>query len=92
MKYLYWGYAEKGFKPANELYDLKTDPLELTNQFSSSDYTKARKKMQKLYDQHLAHWKESAVAYNNYQKFGTLFDRKLKWDEKVRRVKNLSSK
>jgi Cft2 family RNA processing exonuclease len=48
--------------------------------------------MQKLYDQHLAHWKESAVAYNNYQKFGTLFDRNLKWDEKVRRVKNLSSK
>ena len=92
MKYLYWGYAEKGFKPTNELYDLKTDPLELTNQFSSSDYTKARKKMQKLYDQHLAHWKENAVAYNNYQKFSTLFDRKLQWDEKVKRVNNLSSK
>ena len=69
MKYLYWGYAAKGFKPTNELYDLNTDPLELTNQFTSSDYTKARKKMQKLYDQHLAHWKENAVAYNNYQKF-----------------------
>ena len=92
MKYLYWGYAAKGFKPTNELYDLKTDPLELTNQFTSSDYTKARKKMQKLYDQHLAHWKENAVAYNNYQKFGILFDRKLKWDEKVKRVKNFSSK
>ena len=92
MKYLYWGYAAKGFKPANELYDLKADPLELTNQFTSSDYTKARKKMQKLYDQHLAHWKENAVAYNNYQKFGILFDRNLKWDEKVKRVKNFSSK
>ena len=67
MKYLYWGYAAKGFKPNNELYDLKTDPLELTNQFTSSDYTKARIKMQKLYHQHLAHWKENAVAYNNYQ-------------------------
>ena len=55
MKYLYWGYAAKGFKPTNELYDLKKDPLELTNQFSSSEYTKARKKMQKLYDKHLTH-------------------------------------
>jgi hypothetical protein len=90
MKYLYWGYAEKGFKPSNELYDLKKDPLEKSNQFSSSEYTKARKKMQKLYDQHLAHWKESAVAYNNYQIFGVLFDRKLEWDEKLKRVKNHS--
>jgi hypothetical protein len=48
--------------------------------------------MQKLYDQHLTHWQESAVAYNNYQKFGILFDRKLQWDEKVKRVKNFSSK
>jgi len=89
MKYLYWGYAEKGFKPSNELYDLKKDPLEKSNQFSSSEYTKARKKMQKLYDQHLAHWKESAVAYNNYQIFGVLFDRKLEWDEKIKRVSSM---
>ena len=92
MKYLFWGYAAKGFKPSNELYDLKKDPLELTNQFSSSEYTKARKKMQKLYDQHLTDWKEHAVAYNNYQKFGILFDRKLKWEEKIKRVKNFASK
>ena len=43
---------------------------------------KSPQKMQKLYDQHLAHWKENAVAYNKYQKFGILFDRKLKWEEK----------
>ena len=83
---------QKGFKPTNELYDLKNDPLEKSNEFSSSDYQKARKQMQKLYDQHLAHWKENAVAYNKYQKFGILFDRKLKWEEKIKRVKNLSSK
>ena len=91
MKYLYWGYAAKGFKPTNELYDLKNDPLEKSNEFSSADYQKARQQMQKLYDQHLAHWKENAVAYNNYQKFGTIFDRKLKWEEKIKRVKNFSS-
>jgi hypothetical protein len=48
--------------------------------------------MQKLYDQHLAHWKKNAVTYNNYLKFGILFDRKLKWDEKVKRVESFSSK
>jgi hypothetical protein len=48
--------------------------------------------MQKLYDRHLTHWKEHAVAYNNYQKFGILFDRKIKWDEKIKRVKSFSSK
>ena len=92
MKYLFWGYAAKGFKPTNELYDLKNDPLEKLNEFSSSDYQKARKQMQTLYDQHLAHWKENAVAYNNYRKFGILFDRKLKWEEKIKRVKNFASK
>ena len=91
MKYLYWGYAAKGFKSTHELYDLKKDPLELTNQFSSSDYTKARKKMQKLYDQHLTHWKVNAVAYHDYQKFGMIFDRKLKWEEKAKRAQNFSS-
>ena len=89
MKYLYWGYGRDGFKPTNELYDLKKDPLELTNQFSSSEYTKARKKMQKLYDQHLTHWKEHAVAYNKYQIFGVLFDRNLEWDEKIKRVSSM---
>ena len=47
--------------------------------------------MQKLYDQHLTHWKVNAVAYHDYQKFGMIFDRKLKWEEKAKRAQNFSS-
>ena len=86
MKYLYWGYAEKGFEPINELYDLKQDPLELINKFSSSTYQKTAVKMCKLYDRHLAHWRKHSVPYNDYQKFGVLFDRRLRWDEKLEKL------
>lgn len=91
MKYLYWGYAEEGFKPTNELYDLKQDPLELTNKFSSAAYQKMAGKMCKLYDRHLAHWQKHSVPYNDYQRFGVLFDRKLSWNKKMEKL-NLSER
>ena len=92
IKYLYWGYASEGFEVTEELYDLEKDPLELSNLANDSNDLKRFEKMQKLYDQQLKNWKKQAVSYNDYQKFGILFDRKLKWDEKIKRVMKFPSK
>ena len=38
--------------------------------------------LRKAYDGHLAHWQTEAVPHNNYERFGTLFDRNIAWLEK----------
>ena len=60
--------------------------MELTNQFYSPTYQKTVRKMCKLYDRHLAHWRKNSVSYNDYQRFGVLFDRKLTWSEKEKKL------
>ncbi len=82
MKYIYWSYAAEGFEPAEELYDLKNDPLELTNQAANSEFSSALQKMRNVYDRHLARWKKEAVPHNDYQRFGILFDRSVLWKDK----------
>lgn len=82
MKYVHWGYAAEGFKVTEELYHLGKDPLELTNQAANPEYGSALRKLRKSYDQHLAHWKGEAVTYNNYQPYGTIFDRNVPWEDK----------
>ena len=38
--------------------------------------------MRKRYDQELAKWKRQAVDYNDYQRYGALFDRTIPLDDK----------
>jgi arylsulfatase A-like enzyme len=83
LKYIYWGYAAKGFEPSEELYQLGKDPLELTNQVGNPEYRVVLQKMQEVYDQHLDRWKSEAVPYNNYRRYGTLFDRGAVWADKA---------
>jgi arylsulfatase A-like enzyme len=82
MKYLHWAYAPEGFEVTEELYHLSKDPLELTNQADNPEYSVAMDQMRKAYDRHLSHWKAEAVPYNNYQPYGTIFDRDTPWSEK----------
>jgi arylsulfatase A-like enzyme len=82
MKYIHWGYAAEGFEVAEELYHLEKDRLERVNQAANPEYGKALEAMRGLYDTHLAKWKTEAVPYNNYQPYGTLFDRSVPWDRK----------
>jgi len=82
-KYIHWGYAAAGFEVTEELYDLGKDPLELRNQASNPEQGPVLEQMRKTYDQHLAHWKSEAVAHNNYQPYGTLFDRDVSWEDKA---------
>ena len=82
LKYLYWSYAADDFEVTEELYDLEKDPLELSNKASESKDSKSIKRMRRLYDQQLAHWKKESVSYNDYQRFGILFDRNIPWTER----------
>lgn len=82
MKYIHWGFAAEGFEVTEELYHLGKDSLELTNQASNPEYSEAMQDLRKAYDKHLAHWKAEAVPYNNYQPYGTIFDRHAAWEDK----------
>ena len=81
-KYIFWSYAEGDFEPAEELYDLDNDPLELKNLAADASQAAALQEMRTVYDQHVAAWKVLAVPYNNYQKFATIFDRTVPWPQK----------
>ena len=83
MKYLYWGYAAKGFEETEELYNLADDPFELTNQTTQVESRADLKAMRQIYDQHLDRWQTQAVSHHGYQPYGTYFDRNASWAEKA---------
>ena len=74
-KYTYWWYGDDEMEPTEKLFDNQNDPLELTNLANSPDSAAVLTSMRERYDQELAKWKEYVVDYNDYQRFGTLFDR-----------------
>ena len=68
--------------PAEELFDTANDPLELKNLANNPEHSVTLKRMRKHYDAELAVWKKQAVPYNDYQRYGTLFDRNTPWSAK----------
>ena len=74
-KYTYWWYGDDTMEPVEELFDTQNDPLELTNLAGRPGSAATLEAMRKRYDQELAKWKRQAVDYNDYQRYGVLFDR-----------------
>lgn len=81
-KYIYWPWAEGDYEATEELYDLRTDRLELINAASDPVNDRELISMRDTYDKVVHHWRRNAVPYHNYQPFGTLFRRDLSWEEK----------
>ena len=81
-KYTFWYYGGDGMTPTEELFDTANDPLELKNLANDPAYSSDLERMRKAYDKELASWKKQAVPYNDYQKYGILFDRKIPWSSK----------
>ncbi len=82
-KYTYWWYGDDKMEPVEELFDVKHDPLELKNLAGDAKYVSILTLMRGKYDQEVAQWKQEAVKYNDYTRFGTLFDRKILSDDKI---------
>ncbi len=75
-KYILWPYQEDGLEPTEELYDLNTDRLELTNLVDSPSALGNLHEMRSVYDHWVGDWKQSAVPYHDYQPFGDFFKQK----------------
>ncbi len=83
-KYTYWWYSDDTMEPVEELFDIECDPLELTNLACDPAYACDLTVMRDKYDQEVAAWKEQAVEYNNYTRYGSLFDRTILPEKKMR--------
>ncbi len=81
-KYTYWWFGNDAMDPVEELFDTENDPLELVNQVDNPEYAETLQQMRRRYDQELAKWKQQAVDYNDYQRYGTLFDRHISAEDK----------
>lgn len=81
-KYVYWPWAEGDFEATEELYHLAEDRGELINYVADTSKVEALEEMRRTYDAAVAHWKSEAVDFHDYQRFGTLFDRALSWEDK----------
>lgn len=80
-KYIYWCYGE-GMEPQEELFDIQFDPYEMRNLLQQPSEHPGLAIMRHHYDIELQKWRDKAVPYNNYQPFGTVFDRSISWEEK----------
>lgn len=75
-KYIYWPYRDDQMKPAEELFNMHSDRLELKNIAAIKSNPDSLKKMRNLYDARVEHWRANAVDYNDYQKYAGIFSRK----------------
>jgi hypothetical protein len=82
-KYIHWFFAGEGMKAAEELYDLREDPYEMTNLAGNPEMQSVLEKMQGLYDRELQRWRQQCVQHSGYPDYVTLFDRRLAWKEKA---------
>ena len=92
LKYTYWWFSNDKMKPTEELFDLKADPLEMTNLAQVEDSAPQLETMRKRYDNELENWKQKAVPYNDYQRFGVLFDRTIPNAEKAKNKRRTDPK
>ncbi len=87
-KFIYWPHAAKGFVATEELYITSKDPLELKNQVANPEYAATLKRLQKIYDDQVKHWKAETVDFHQYKQYGEIFDRSLEWEKKEKLVKS----
>ena len=84
-KYIFWCYADPNVPPAEELFDLRTDPAEMTNLAGRAEASETLQKMRALYDEHHAHWSKHCVESVDYTRHRKTFDRNVPWREKAYR-------
>jgi arylsulfatase A-like enzyme len=74
-KYIYWPFDDDEFKATEELYNTRDDPLEKSNLLEDQVAAGDLRRCRGIYDATVEHWKQTAVSYHNYRRFGNLFSR-----------------
>ena len=70
-------------KPAEELYDMRKDRIEMVSEIRNPEKQKVLAFMRELYDHHHKHWKENCVQRDDYVRYIKLADRHIHWSEKT---------
>ena len=76
-KYTYWWYGDNTLEPAEDLFDVSKDPLELTNLSRNAEYQPLLDEMRAKYDEELQLWKEANTDHPQYSIYNVLFDRSI---------------
>ena len=87
-KYTYWWFENETMKASEELFDLRTDPFELTNLADGVESEGVLEEMRRKYDDRLKHWKAEMVNEKSYRRYVTLFDRKIPMSGKKKLLKS----
>lgn len=90
-KYIHWYYGE-GMKPTEELFHLATDPYEMTNSAADPNHAATLAAMQKNYDTEHAAIAPNLAPGHDYEKYPTLFSRKIPWEQKAPLVRAKNAK
>ena len=86
-KYIYWYYGSGGMQPTEELFDLRSDRLEMANLAGDPARASRLVTMQGLYDREVACIEDRVVGGHGYEGYPTLFDRTVSWPEKASLVR-----
>lgn len=81
-KYIHWCYADEHAPPAEELFDLRSDPRETANVASDPANSRVLERMRALYDRHHEHWSRHCVSHEDYTRHRRVFSRHVPWREK----------
>ncbi len=82
-KYIYWFYGDETVEPAEELYDMQRDTLELHNQAGVPAQVEVLGQMRATYDRLLAQARASCIQANQYPAFVASADRTVPWRNKT---------
>ena len=88
-KYIYWYYG-KEMNPAEELFNMRKDKLELFNVANDAKQKKALQFMRGYYDKAVASIKNKAAP--SHKVYGKLFDRKIPWNQKESLINSFRNK
>lgn len=74
-KYIHWFYGADGYQQMEELFDMKKDRLELSNEAENTKYRRKLRKMHEKYDHWMTYWENNSLPGSDYGIYSKLAKR-----------------